>query len=163
VEYLHKNVPVDMDAVLSAPGMAPSRASETRGTSLYLKTRLLEPIAPGFQATVLEVCCEYASRKEAGDSRESVNAACKHTRNILTGNDFVNPDRVLYPSSLDMIRTVLGAENPSQYRFGWCAYCGERFEESAEEKAQRRLAATCAICGELKYKVRICNAVVHLV
>lgn len=120
-----------------------------KGSGAWLRARRTQPVAPGFNFSVLQAAYSIAEINQRGASNTVCDMACKHTCNVLKANPDIKD--VLHPQTFHMVKEVLGVEDAARYEFGWCAGCGFRHPDCDE--ANRLRDTACERCGRLVYKV----------
>jgi hypothetical protein len=119
-----------------------------RGTGGWYHANRFEKVVPGSEETVMQAAFTIAELRRSGVKRDVCDEVAKNKWLSLTSLSGVTRHDVLMPTSLHLVRAVLGCEDPARYEFGWCPDCGFRHPQSSPH--YRDPSETCPECGAAK-------------
>ena len=79
--------------------------------------------------------------------------ACQHTMQMLRSFSGLKDND--HPTSLHMVKQILGVSEAERFEFGWCPKCGWRYPSKHGTKHERSVDETCPRCAHAKYKVSL--------
>jgi hypothetical protein len=97
--------------------------------------------------SVLQAAYTMAEFKAKGCSNEAVTGICQYVSQMLFHGES------LHPTSLHMVKQVLGVDLAERYEFAWCPDCGYRYPCVMTGTANVNPELTCPRCRERAFKV----------
>lgn len=126
----------------------PRRYQQGRRRSLaWLRQRRFEPIKDGHPMSVLQAAYSIAEIKDAGATNAVCDKVCQYSSQMLLPGS-------LHPTSLHMVKGILGVEDAANFEFAWCPTCGWRYPDLPKDRKPSP-AETCPRCGDTKNEVRL--------
>lgn len=132
------------------------RRGPRKNSGAWLHARRLEPLATGHRRSVLQAAFTQVELKKHGASNVVLEKIAQHEYDLLSQFEGEHkPREILMPTSLHMVKQVLGTDEATKYEFGWCEKCAYRFPDDPDfikKSTEQLLRETCPRCGSDKYQ-----------